>query len=193
MKNFLLALLILPVLCFTACGDDEDANDDNFGEVTLRHDGANVTGPFLPAGIHQFLVRFDAVDLRQYEGRRLDRVEFYLGEVPSSLGVVVLNGTNPNFPDQEIFYRDITNRINGTGWITHRLNEDVFLTDNDLWLAIEVTHDQEQRSVGCDAGPRDPGGDWLLRQQDDDYVTFGEISTESVNWNIRGVLAPEGE
>lgn len=189
MKNILTILLAFSVLFISSCQDD----DDNFGETTLTHATENVSGPFLPAGTHEFLVHFDAADLAQYAGRRLDRIEFFLGELPAGVGVAVQSGSNPNFPSDQVYFRDIGSRVNATGWISHRLAETVTIGDLDLWLNVIVSLDQQQRSVGCDAGPRKTGGDWLLRQQDNDYITFADITGESVNWNIRGILAPEGE
>lgn len=190
MKHLLLIFLALATLTFTGCGDDDD--DAGSNEVALRHDGANVTGPFMPAGTHEFLVRFDANDIDQYVGRTLDRIEFFLGELPAGVGVAILDGTQPGFPDNEVYFRDIGSRVNSTGWITHRLAETVVVEQGrDLWFSIIVVLDQEQRSVGCDAGPREDGGDLLLREFDNDFITFADATGESVNWNIRGYLAPE--
>lgn len=191
MKQYLLILLAISTLFISSCvGDDDDQN--NGGEVELRHDGPNATGPFLPAGQHEFLAQFDANDISRYQGRVLDRIEFFLGELPSSLGVAVLTGDNPDFPSTEIYFRDISNRITTTGWQSHRIADLIEVGDRDLWFSIIVVHDQEQRSVGCDEGPRQAGGDWLLREADQDYITFADVTNggESVNWNIRGILAP---
>lgn len=192
MKQYLLILLAISALFISSCGDDDDDQNNN-GEVELRHDGPNLTGPFLPAGQHEFLVHFDAADINQYQGRILDRIEFFLGELPAGLGVAVLTGSNPNFPDTEIYFRDISNRITTTGWQTHRLSELIEIGTEDIWFSIIVVLDQQQRSVGCDAGPRQVGGDWLLRETDQDFITFADVTGggESVNWNIRGVLAAE--
>lgn len=192
MKNFFLIFLALGALLVSGCGnDDDDNNGNNAGEVELRHDGPNLTGPTLPAGQHEFLVQFDADEISQYQGRTLDRIEFFLGQLPSAVGVAVLTGDDPNFPDNEVYFQDITNRITTTGWQTHRLADLVEVTDRDLWFSIIVVHDQTQQSVGCDEGPRQPGGDWLLRETDQDFITFADaVPGESVNWNIRGILAP---
>lgn len=193
MKNLFLAFLLIGVFVYTGCGDD-DEDDTRFGEVALRHDGGNVTGPFLPAGVHEFIVRFDAEELAEYDGRTLDRVEFFLGELPASISVFVFEGTDPDFPSTTIYGQDISNRVNTTGWITHRPAEVIEVNgDRDLWFSILVELEQEQRSIGCDAGPRELGGDLLLREFDDNIVSFGDVTSESVNWNIRGYLAPEAE
>jgi hypothetical protein len=191
MKYLLYLTLVCGVFLGTGCNNDDD-DDGDFGEVTLRHDGANVTGPILPAGQHEFLVRFDAATLSQYVGRDLDRIEFYLGELPAGIGIAVLDGTEIGFPETPgLYFRDIGSRVNATGWVTHRMAETVTVQEGrDLWFSIVVALDQEQRSVGCDAGPREAGGDFLLRETDDDFVTFADITGESVNWNIRGYLAP---
>lgn len=190
MKYLLYLTLVCGVFLGTGCNNDDD-DDGDFGEVALRHDGANVTGPFLLAGQHEFLVRFDAATLSQYVGRNLDRIEFYLAELPAGIGVAVLDGTEIGFPENDLYFRDIGSRVNATGWVTHRMAETITVQEGrDLWFSIVVALDQEQRSVGCDAGPRQAGGDFLLRETDDDFVTFADVTGESVNWNIRGYLAP---
>lgn len=189
MKHLLYAFLLIGLFVYTGCQDDDDSF---FGEVALRHDGANVTGPFLPAGIHEFLVRFDADEMADYDGRTLDRIEFFLGEIPASIAVFVLEGTEPDFASTVLYAQDISNRVNSTGWITHRPAELIQVNgDRDLWFSIQVELLQEQRSIGCDEGPSEIGGDLLLREFDNAIVSFGDITSESVNWNIRGYLAPE--
>lgn len=188
MKNFRLLLLFLPILLLAVgCGDD----DDGLQEDILQHDGPNLTGPILDFGLHELSARFTASELAPFEGRRIESVRFFLGDIPAGTEVVIYGEGSPDRPGSERYSRDITNRITTTGWNEHVLNSPVEIGDEDIWITIAVLHDQRQQSVGCDAGPAQPGGDFIFYADEPDWLTFRDATGESVNWNIRAVLQPE--
>jgi hypothetical protein len=49
-----------------------------------------------------------------------------------------------------------------------------------------VYHNDVLQSIGCDAGPAAPDGDWLYQDSDQEWQTFRQRTGESINWNIRG-------
>jgi len=75
-------------------------------------------------------------------------------------------------------------------WNTITLNEPFLLDGSSVWVGIEVTHDQQQQSVGCDAGPADSNGDWLYDEETMTWETFSNRTSgaESVNWNIKAIV-----
>ncbi|MEL6275733.1 MAG: hypothetical protein AAFU03_11565 [Bacteroidota bacterium] len=186
MKNLLYAIISLSILFAAGCGDDDATVQD-----VLQHDGPNLTGPTLGQGLHELAARFTAAELAPYVGRELDKISFYLRQIPASVEVVVYGQGDLNTPGPDRYARDITNRITTTGWIEHRLTEAIDIRDEDIWISIAVLHDGPQQSVGCDTGPTQPGGDHLFLSTEPDWSTFSQLTGESVNWNIRAFLRPE--
>lgn len=188
MKYVLLLFLSFTVLLASGCVDDDD---NGTTEELLRHDGDNLTGPTLAAGLHEFGARFTSNELTNVQGRQLDAIRFFLGQIPSSVEVVIYGQGTINSPGPERYSRNITNRITTTGWQEHRILEDIELLNEDIWIVVAVLHQGLQQSVGCDAGPAQPGGDALFRATDANWTTFRAATGESVNWNIRAVLRPQ--
>lgn len=178
----LLTLLLLFALGLTAC--EKDGSD----VTTLSHDSANVSGPLLTAGTHELAVQFTSNETAPLAGRALERVSFYLGPAPAKLELIVYGEGNDDEPGAQLYRIDLTNRLQPFDWNEHRLVSPVELTGEDLWLSIAVTHSENQQSVGCDAGPAEAGGDWLLHDDDGNWLTFRTRTGESVNWNIRGFV-----
>ncbi len=180
MKQLWMILLVLPLL-FTACGDDECPDDP------LQHDGANVTGPILPAGIHEFAVRFADNELCGHLGKSLSDVRFFIGDTPSILELVIYGEGTETTPGGELYSANLTNAFVLQDWTNHIINEPIEITGEDIWIALRVSLSGTQASVGCDGGPNQTDGDWLLRANDGQWIPFRERSPgESVNWNIRG-------
>lgn len=168
-----------------ACGDDDTSpTPDNI----LRLDGDNNSGPLLTAGEHELAVHFTAAKMADYVGKKLTEVEFFVGQpLPQNCKVRVYQG-GTNSPGTQAYEFDVTNGLQTTKWNKHKLSTPVELTGTDLWLSVFVIHAAEQQSIGCDAGPRKDGGDWLFSSSDGEWKTYFDRTPtqESVNWNIRG-------
>ena len=190
--NALLLLLLSLVLCWTSCGNDDDATVTE----TLNYDGPNVTAPQLPPGTNQFAAYFPGSETARFGGRNLERVSFYLSQLPEGVRVVVYDeGPDNRTPGAELYRSsELINRAS-TGWNEHLLlSTPVELTGDGLWLAIEVDLAQGSPiSVGCDAGRNyNANGDLLLLSINTQYASFGQINPgETVNWNIRGVIGED--
>ncbi len=204
MRNYLLyALLLLATLGTTACGDDDDGNGaDDAGIVgdKLQLDRGIQSGPILDAGYQELAVRFSRTQAGRFNGRFLEDVVFYLGQKPARTYVIVYGeGPDENTPGAELYVEEVTTDINDPrttvpGWQTHNLLRNVTITEQEIWLAIGVSHIASQQSVGCDAGPAVNGGDFLLPPDPDNFwTTFRDRTngSESVNWNIRGKVSDQ--
>jgi len=184
-------LLLLSVLCFTACQDDDDGgpqpqpNDD-----VLAYDGENNTGPLLDAGFYEAAVLFPADIVQQFTGRRLESVLFFIGELPATCEVLVYEGTTPDGKPESLIFAsgDIRSGLVTPSWNRLTLDQPITLAEDDIWLSIALTHNQQQQSIGCDAGPNITNGDWLYDDDDGLWQTYIQRTQESVNWNIRGEL-----
>lgn len=190
MKLLHLSLLLLALLTWTGC-EDEDAPT----LTTLNYDGANATAPSLPAGINKFAVYFPPERTIPYSGRDLERVTFYVSAIPTATRVAVhKEGPDNLTPGDVIERRDISARVTTTGWYEHRLTNPLTLSDEGIWLVVEVEVATDgSRAIGCDAGRNyNPNGDLIQYANATQYGSFQQITgNETVNWNIRGVLAAE--
>lgn len=184
MRLFLLFTLSA-VLALTACKkDDPNPTDDN----VLHYDGENSSGPLLVAGTHELAVRFPAAMFADHVGKRLDAVRFFVGILPAACEVKIYGQGTATQPGPLLYTANVGDVLSAPTWNEHKINGNLLAANEDRWVAIAVRHDQTQQSIGCDAGPRKPDGDWLFMSTDGDWKTYQERTGESVNWNIRLVL-----
>ncbi|MCG8328320.1 MAG: hypothetical protein MI974_11575 [Chitinophagales bacterium] len=189
MKRIFPFLFLGVVLLFTACQDDDDGPQPQPTDDLLAYDGDNNTGPLLDAGNYEAAVLFPANIIQDYTGRKLNAVTFFIGELPANCEVRVYEGTtNDGRPSNLIFASDVTNGLVAPSWNRLFLDPPITLAEDDIWLSIALTHNQQQQSIGCDAGPNQANGDWLYDNSDGEWITYIQRTQESVNWNIRGEL-----
>ena len=180
---FLLVLVIA-----SSCGsDDEPEVAEN--STVLNYDGENQTAPTLPAGLYEFAVRFPSLIMRNVEGRNITQVSFYLYNIPSDLYINISPDLTPTLPGNILYTQQVTN-LESNSWNTVTLDQPYSLDGNPLWIGIEVTQNDQIQTVGCDAGPADPNGDWLYDEENKEWETFSirTNQNESVNWNVRAIV-----
>ena len=188
MKLAVLPLLLLALLFGTGCEKDSPAP----AEVTLNYDGPNVSAPQLQGGLNTYAAYFPPAETQPYAGRTLDRISFYLTQVPRATRVVVYDeGPDDRTPGAELYRKDLTARITTTEWHEDRLIPGIALTGRGIWLAVEVELEENSPfAVGCDAGRSyNSNGDLLRPGLATQYTSFNDLTGETVNWNIRGILA----
>ena len=181
-------LFLLSFALFAACGDDDSGSNDN----VLQYDGENQSAPPLDAGQHELAVYFPASTMAQHVGKQLIEVDYYVGNTPALCKIQIHEPGTSTSPGPVIAGQDydVTSRVMGNpSWKTLILNPPLDITGEDLWIGVFVTHNETLLSVGCDAGPRNDGGDWIWSSDTQTWETFiDRTGTESVNWNIRGIL-----
>lgn len=187
----LLLLLCVAVFGFTSCGDD----DDDFQE-TLNYDGDNDRAPFNGVGLNTFAAYFPASELQDYAGRRLSGVTFWLEAIPSQTNVVIFGYSgNDAIPGDTLYSVNLTQRINNANdWIDHIIPGGLDIPADGLWLAVETTLAADgTQAIGCDAGNNyNPNGDRMRTPTSGNWSSFNAITgSETINWNIRGILATE--
>ncbi len=193
MKPAVLPLLLLALPLFFGTGCEKDTPTTT--TVTLNYDGPNASAPQLQAGLNTYAAYFPPAEIAPYTGRTLDRVTFYLTQVPRLTRVVVYDeGPNDRTPGSELYRSpDLTARISNTGWYEDRLIPGLALSGRGIWLAVEVELDANSPfAVGCDAGRNyNTNGDLLRPGLSTQWASFNDLTGETVNWNIRGILAAE--
>ena len=176
-----LLALAFCALALVACEDDDAPVED-----VLSLDGPNLTGPILAAGTHRFAVQFFPEDLDPFAGRNLATARVFVGRAPESMRVSVHEG-GTTAPGIELTALNVTSFGATQRFVDYRLPDLVEIDPNDfLWIVAEVELAEDQQSIGCDAGPAVEGGDWLW--SGDRYEPYVDRTSESVNWNIRGVV-----
>lgn len=184
---YLFSLTLLLVLSCETDDDDAPAVDGPvFENNVLHYDGNNSTGPLLPAGVHQAGIFFDAATLAPYAGRSITEVQFFMGpSLPAGTVVRIYEGSSGSAPGNLVYSADLSGNVVPASFNFHPVAEDIVIGNQDLWISIELIHIDTQQSIGCDAGPRKEGGDWLLLASDNTWLTYGGRTGESINWNIR--------
>ncbi len=184
-------LFLLPLFLLSACGDDNDTCKVPAEDNLIHYDCPNNSGPLLEAGLHELAIRFPASEMAEYAGKNLKEVQVYFGIKPASASVKIFDGLASPTPQPGAMLSNeinISNSIKEQEWNSYTVNPPVPLGTSDIWIVVRVTHDESQQSVGCDAGPRKEGGDWLFSDSDGEWKTYLARTNESVNWNIRGVV-----
>lgn len=183
-------LLLLATTCFMFSCSSDDEPEVIEGSTVLNYDSENVTAPTLGRGIHEFAIRFPSLITRNVRDRNIQQVSFYLYEIPEFVYLNISPDLTPSLPGDILYTQELTN-LTANSWNTIDLNQPYRLDGNPIWIGIEVSIDNDlQQTVGCDAGPADPNGNWLYDEETRQWETF-EIRTnqnESVNWNIRMVV-----
>lgn len=184
-----LLFLCIGLLSWSACGDDDDLVLD-----TLNYDGPNFTAPTNGDGFTTFAARFPESETQEFIGRKLEKISFFLEQIPISTVVIVYadNSTDTRIPGPELYSIDLTQRIRNTGWIEHVLTTPIDITGEGLWLAVEVDLEAGDQAIGCDQGANyNPNGD-RLQTPANVWTSFNEITgNERINWNIRGIISEE--
>jgi len=185
--NFKYLLFLMVVVLAAACGGDDEP-DIPSDRIILSYDGPNVTAPTFPAGLYEFAVRFPSMLTGAAEGRSIEQVTFYLYEAPAEMYINISTDVTPTLPG-EILNTQRVSGLTTNAWNTVTLNEPFFLDGSPVWVGIEVNQNSNIQTVGCDAGPANPNGDWLYDEENMEWETFFNRTSESVRWNIKAILS----
>ena len=183
MKKLIYCLSILAITLSYSCQNDDD---DGPLSTTLSYDGENFSGPLIPAGVNEAAVRFTSDFLRDYVGRDLIEVSFFLGALPAGCVLKIYGEGTSTTPGNLLLEADVTTDVVSSAWNILTLGAPIEITGEDIWISVELTHNQAQQSIGCDSGPNQANGDWLFLENDNNWETYISRTSESVNWNIRG-------
>lgn len=185
MKKIFL-LLFTASLFFMSCKDD-----NNSGNGDLSYDGDNFSAPALPTGTFDAGVRFPRNIVDNFIGQNLQEVDFYIQDKPAGCEIVIYGEGSGTTPGSVVYTQDVIDEVSSNTWNTHVLNTPVEIKNEDIWIAVRVIHNSETRSIGCDEGPANTNGDWMLGEGESSWKTYRDLSNQQVNinWNIRGVLS----
>ena len=184
--KILKGIVLCLVLVMMACSEDNEPT----GENVLSYDGNNQTAPTLPPGLYEHSARFPSVITRNVVGRSIESVSFYLYEVPASTYILISNDQSSVEPGPVQYSQDISSGLIPNSWNTVSLTDPYPLDGSAVWVSVEVEFSgNPTQTVGCDAGPANPNGDWLYDGSDQQWRRFEDRVGESINWNIRAILS----
>ena len=195
-KPFSFPLYLLIGLLFTnfACKSDGPGPEPQISAplIALNYDGANQTAPLLPGGVtYEAGIRILQGELGTASGGVLETVYLYIQEVPESATLLVYSKSINDTPDELLYSSVITTDLEANSWNTHSLSREVVLPDQDIWIAFRFAHAFDQQTIGCDAGPGSPDGDWLYESSDNAWTPLVQRSPGvNINWNIRAAVRP---
>lgn len=177
----ILFFLSLTLFVFS-CEKDSDLTAD------LIHDRGLNDAPFILPGEYILATRFTASDLNDYQGKKLEGVEYYLRSKPTQCEVRVYQGSNGDEPGDLIYSKSTTLEMESDSWNLHVIDDAIEVAGEDLWLAVRIVLSSEAATVGCDVGPAVTNGDWITSSVDDQWTTYRDFTSPevSINWNIRG-------
>ncbi|MEZ4829940.1 MAG: hypothetical protein R3C61_27210 [Bacteroidia bacterium] len=165
-------------------------DQENHCSAVSHNRWLNQDAPSLVAGNYEAAIRIPATDLSGLEGRKLTEIYYFIREKPSSCTVKVYKKSDSNAPAEQIYSTATTSEVKAGSWNKHILSTPVEITNDDLWISVKVGHTANTRSIGCDPGPAVENGDWLFDDSDNEWRPLSDRAAISINWNIRGVVAP---
>lgn len=178
------SFLILSLVTFLISCDKEEPVD---ASADLHFDGVNFSAPALDSDTHTMAVLFDEDDLSSFIGKNIEEVLVYIDEVPNQCSVIIFkNGVN-NEPGEQLYNNNVSNELTADSWNFHTLSSTVSISGDPIWAAIRVVQDNTIATVGCDAGPAAPNGDFIFSESNNSWETLRDRSENEVdiNWNIR--------
>ncbi len=157
-------------------------------EIIRYDDGVNYDAiGFSSGGTFQVAAYFPAATMAQYAGMSLQKLEFYINDVPDTCKIMVYGEGTSTSPGPLLYEQTVVPA--GLSWNTFDLDTLVYITGEDLWIGYEVNHNAGENPAGCDAGPAITGfGDMFYFNG-----TWAPLSTLGLdyNWNIAGYLEPD--
>jgi hypothetical protein len=184
MKQLFYVFSLLALLVFSSC--EEEA----LGPNLLSYDGDNLDAPqFLP-GDYQMAARFPVSELQRFQGQLLEEIQVYIQDRPARAQIIVYGEGTANTPGPELYSANITTDLRRDQWNSHMLSTPIEISDQEIWLAIQVRHRDPMASVGCDPGPAVTNGD-LMMDDNGNWTDLRAFTNNAIdiNWNIRGVLS----
>ncbi len=186
MKQGILILLALSVLTFIACDDDDSGFQ--FDPELMHYDGVNANAPVLPPGEVELAAQFKSDAMDFYAGKSIDAVQLFIYEEPVETATLRIYGPGSgNLPGQVLAQQQLNN-LEANGWNIIELDTPVEFPSDELWIGVYFPEGGQIQVLGCDAGPRQDGGDWMYEQRDQQWLSFIQRSGDNINWNIRAMV-----
>jgi len=157
--------------------------------LTFHYDGENVDNIGLTdGGTFYTAVRFPTEMVAPFAHYTLDAVDVYIGDLPTTLKLLVWAAGTTTAPGQVVFEQLV--EPNENSWNNIVLDASLELAGADLWIGFEITHGAGSYVMGLDGGSTVMDGNWLS----EDGTNWEHLSDYGMpgNWNIRARLSFNG-
>ena len=157
--------------------------------IWVHYDGNSVSALGLTnGGTFTVAARFTTDEFGNYYSiREINRVNLYIGHLPSQIILKIWEGGSVNAAGTLIYEQDISGGIAASSWNEILLDEPVpILAGNEYRVGYTVTHAAEKFPAGFDQGPMVPGkGGWISFSDGSGYWDQLIDIGFNRNWNIR--------
>ena len=182
-KVLFFSFLIAFFAVIASCNKDDDSDF-----AVLGYDTDNMDAPLLPQGTYESGIRLSSGLMGQYAGLNLEKIRYYIKDMPLTCEIRVYEFSNGNEPGNLLYSKDVRSETSALSWNEHVLDQPIELSGSDLWLAVRYSQQGTQRTMGCDPGPAKYNGDWIWDEADDLWLRLIERSEADINWNLRGYV-----
>jgi hypothetical protein len=164
---------------------NNDVPVSNFSGEWIYYDGGE-TGEGIGltnGGSFESAIRLTPEELELYEYWDLSMVGFYHSSESTHFGYIklYLEG-NSTTPGDMFFIQPYT--VSGQGWHEILLDEAVVVhASSDIWVGVELSHQQGEYPMGVDSGPAVLGKGCFIYFMDE-WFEMTELGID-INWNIR--------
>lgn len=158
-------------------------------DVVLKYHNMEAAGAIqlTNGGQWKAAAMFPVSTLTDYINLELEFIDVYLGSLPAAAKVQVYEMGSPNTPGPgAMIYEQAFTPVET--WNHVVLDTPVAITGEDLWVACWIDQPAaEQGSIGYDAGPVVPNGDWMSTGPGWSHLC--DSPDFDGNWNISGGLS----
>ncbi len=165
-------------------GASPNMTDD---EIIRWDDGVNADAIGLSSGGTFYTAAYFPVStMGQYSGMKLNQVEIFVYDVPTSM-VLRINGQGTATTPGPLLHSQPLTNLTGMTWHMIDLTDPVDITGEDLWIGYEVIHNSGTYPAGCDGGPAVAGFGDMISMDGTTYELMSRLGL-NYNWNIAGYL-----
>jgi len=135
-------------------------------------------------GVNEIAAYFPAEYLSQFAGMFLSGIEIYTGDAPQLSKIKIYGEGTPSEPGL-LLYDEMVFPID-SAWNIFVLADEIEITDSDIWIGFEATHNAGKKPFGFDSGPAIADfGDFIYWL--DGWLEFSNFGYDN-NWNLAGHL-----
>ncbi|MBE0639325.1 MAG: T9SS type A sorting domain-containing protein, partial [Bacteroidales bacterium] len=160
-------------------------------EIIRYDDGTNADAIGLTAGgTFHVSAYWPASTMGQYAGMKLDAVEIFVYDAPTSMTLNIYGAGTPTTPGALLHSQPIA--AVAQTWVMTTLTTPVDITGADIWIGYEVTHTAGTFCAGVDPGPAVAGFGDMISLAGGTYESMSISYGLNYNWNIAGYLVAGG-
>lgn len=184
---------------YTQLPDDQNQFNNHFATIithiafiecdTLHFDGDHQANMGLSnGGPFKIAVHFPASIVNPVVSGTVEKLQFYIGELPTSYVLKIWSEGTATGPGNELLSLDVTNQLIPFSWNFVTLNTPVIVETTGFWAGCAVNHASGKHPVGCDQGTANINGNWISVgtggwMHNPGYTNLG-------NWNFRAIVCP---